>query len=70
MEHKASFKNKAASNAVATHSDTKRNIPGGLSFAITFCMAFIHAINELNRAECGYPVHGTERKICHLFVYK
>jgi len=27
MEHKASFKNKARSNAVTTHSDTKRNIP-------------------------------------------
>jgi hypothetical protein len=37
MEHKASFKNKTASNAIATHSDKKRNIPGGgLSFAITF----------------------------------
>jgi len=36
MEHKAPFKNKAGSNAVATHSDTKRDIPRGLSFAITF----------------------------------
>jgi hypothetical protein len=35
MEYKASFRNKTASNAKATHSDTKRNIPGGLSFAIT-----------------------------------
>ena len=35
MEHQASFKNKAGSNAVATHSDVKRNIPRGLSFAIT-----------------------------------
>ena len=34
MEHKATFKNKAGSNAIATHSDKKRNVPGGLSFAI------------------------------------
>jgi len=35
MEHKAYFKNKTGSNAVTTHSDTKRNIIVGLSFAIT-----------------------------------
>jgi hypothetical protein len=35
MEDKDSFKNKARSNAVATHSDVKRNIPRGITFAIT-----------------------------------
>jgi len=30
------LKNKGGNNAVTTHSDTKRNIPRGLSFAITF----------------------------------
>ena len=66
MEHKAFFKNKAGSNAVTTHSDTKRNIPRGLSFAITFSLS-THSINkQLNRAVCGYQVHGTERKISHL----
>jgi len=34
MEHKVSFKNKTGSNAVVTHSDTKKNNPGGLPFAI------------------------------------
>jgi hypothetical protein len=29
IEHKASFKSKTASNAKATHSDTKRYIPRG-----------------------------------------
>ena len=62
MEHTAYFKNKA----VTTHSDTKRNIPRGLSFAITLCIAIIPLTNELNRADCGYQVHGTERKISHL----
>jgi hypothetical protein len=69
MEHRVSDKNKARSNAVATHSDTKSNIPERLSFAITFCIARIPLTNELNRAGCGYQVHGTERKICHL-LYK
>jgi hypothetical protein len=48
MEHKASFKNKAESNAVATCSDTKRSIAGGLSFAITLVFS-TYSINK--RAE-------------------
>ena len=66
MEHNAYFENKTGSNAVTTHSDTKRNIPRGLSFAITL-LHCIHSIKK--RAEqsyCGYQVHGTERKISHL----
>jgi hypothetical protein len=35
MEGKAFIKNKAGSNAVTAHSDTKRNIPMGLTFTIT-----------------------------------
>jgi len=31
MKHNASVKNKEGSNAVTTHSGTKRNIQGGLS---------------------------------------
>jgi hypothetical protein len=62
----ALFKNKAGSNAVTTHSDTKRNIPWGLSVAITFCIALIPLTNELNRSDCGYQVHGTGRKISRL----
>jgi len=66
MKHKFYFKNKAASTAVTTHSGTKRNIPSGLSFAITLCVAHTPLTNHLNRAECGYQVHGTEREISHL----
>ena len=66
MEHKAYLKNKTECNAVTTHSDTKRNIPGGLS-SLFFCIALIPLSNELNRADCGYQVHGTERKISRLF---
>jgi hypothetical protein len=50
---------KAESNAVTTYTDMMRNIPGGLSFAITLT-ALTH---ELNRADCGYQIHKTERKI-------
>jgi len=33
---------------------------------LLFCIARIPLTNELNRADCGYQVHGTERKISHL----
>ena len=65
-ENEASAKNKAGSNTVTTNSDTKSNIPGGLSFTITFCIARIALTKELNRADCGYRVHRTERKMNHL----
>jgi hypothetical protein len=48
MEHKASFKNITGSSAEATHSGTKRNIPGGLYFAITVLYS-TYSINK--RAE-------------------
>jgi hypothetical protein len=35
MEHNTPPENKAGSDAVTTHSDMKRNIPGGLSLTIT-----------------------------------
>jgi len=33
---------------------------------LIFCIALIPLTNELNRADCGYQVHGAERKISHL----
>jgi hypothetical protein len=39
------FLNKARSNAVTTYSDTKRNIPRGLSFAITL----LHSTHSINK---------------------
>jgi hypothetical protein len=62
MKHNASPENKKGSDAVTTHSDTKRNIPGGLS-TLLFCTALISLTHQLNRAGCGYQVHGVERKI-------
>jgi len=44
----------------------KRNIPGDSLWPLLFCIALIPLTNELNRADCGYQVHGTERKINHL----
>jgi hypothetical protein len=33
---------------------------------LLFCDVLIALSNELNRADCGYQVHGTERKISRL----
>ena len=33
---------------------------------LLFFIALIPLTNELNRADCGYQVYGTERKISHL----
>jgi len=33
---------------------------------LLFFIALIPLKNELNRADCGYQVHGTDRKISHL----
>jgi hypothetical protein len=45
----------------------RRGIFQGDSFSpLLFCIALIPLTNELNTANCGYKVHGTERKISHL----
>ena len=66
MENKAYFKNKTGSNADTTQSNTKRNFQGNSLSHLIFCIALIPLTNELNRADCGYQVHGTERKISQL----
>ena len=43
-----------------------RNIPGGLSFAITLLYSTCCITHKLNRADCGYQVHKTDREISHL----
>ena len=64
MEHKAFFKNKGGSNAVTM---IRRGIFQGDSLSpFLFCIALIPLTNELNRADCGYQVHGTERKILYM----
>jgi len=42
------------------------NVTGGLSFAITLLYSPFALTHELNRADCGYQVHKTEREISHL----
>jgi hypothetical protein len=65
MESKAFIKNKAGSNTVTTHTGMNRNIPRRLFLTINLCIAHIPLTEKLNRADCGYQVHGTERKISH-----
>ena len=38
---------------------------GGSPSPLLFCIALIPLTNELNRSDCGYQVHGTERKVNH-----
>jgi hypothetical protein len=46
---------------------TNRRIFHGDSLSpLLFCIALILLNHEINRAECGYQVYGTERKISHL----
>jgi hypothetical protein len=66
MEHNTSFEKNVGRHAVATDSCMKRNIPGGLSLPLLFCIALIPLTHELNRADCGYQVHRTERQISYL----
>jgi hypothetical protein len=33
---------------------------------LLFCIALIPITHELNTSNCGYQIHGTERKISHL----
>jgi hypothetical protein len=33
---------------------------------LLFCIALIPITKQLNRSNCGYQIHGTERKISHL----
>jgi hypothetical protein len=62
----ASGENKGGSNAVTSHSTMKRNMPGDSPSPLFFCIALIPLMRDQNRADCGYQVHGAERKISHL----
>ena len=63
MEHKALFKTKQEIMQ-SQPIQIRRGIFQGDSFSpLLFCKALIPLTNELNRANCGYQVHGTERKI-------
>ena len=49
------------------HFQIRRAIFGGDSLSpLIICIALIPLTNELNRTECGYQIHGTERKISYL----
>ena len=66
MEHKAYFKTKQEV-IQSKPIQIRRGIFQGDSLSpLLFCIALIPLTNELNRDDCGYQVHGTERKISHL----
>ena len=66
MEHNAYFKNKTGRNAVTPIHSRRGIFEGNSHSPLVFCIALTVLTNELNRADCGYQVHGTERKISHL----
>ena len=66
MEHKAYFKNKAGIMQLQPIQIRRGIFQGDSLSPLLFCIALIPLKNELNRADCGYQVHGTERKISHL----
>jgi hypothetical protein len=42
------------------------NNPGDSLSPLLICTALVALTHELNRADCGYRVHKTKRKISHL----
>ena len=49
-----------------THLDMRGIFQGDSDLPLLFCIADLPSPNELNRADFGYQVHGTERKTSHL----
>jgi hypothetical protein len=58
-EQNASVKNKAGSNTVTAHSDRKRNISEGLSFAITLLYSTYLIKTFAEQTDCEYQGQGT-----------
>jgi len=45
----------------------RRGIIQGDSLSpLLFCITLLPLTNDVNRADCGYQVHGIERKLSHL----
>ena len=66
MEHKAYLKTKQEVMQSQANQIRKGIYQGDSLSPFLFCIALIPSTNELNRADCGYQVHGTERKIGHV----
>ena len=67
MEHKVFFKKTEQEVMQSQPIQIRRGIsPSDPLSPLLFCITLIPLTYELNRADCGYHVHGTERKISHL----
>ena len=67
MEHKAFFFKTKQEIMQSIPIQIRRGIFQGDSLSpLLFCIALVPLKNELNGADCGYQVHGTEREISHL----
>jgi len=66
MKHKAFCKTKQEVKQSQPIQIRRGIFQGDSLLPLLFCVALIPLTNELNRSDCGYRVHGTERKISHL----
>ena len=63
MEHKVFFKKTKQEVMQSQPIQIRRGIFQGDSLSpLIFCIALIPLTNELNRADCGYQVHGMRGK--------
>jgi hypothetical protein len=70
MEHNAFVFKKTKQEVIQSQPiQIRRGIfQGDCLSPLLFCIVLIPLTNELNRADCGYQVHGTERKISHIWM--
>jgi hypothetical protein len=68
MQHKALKKTKQEVMQSQPIQIRRGIFQGDSLLPLLFCTALIPLTNELSRADCGYQVHGTERKISNLWM--
>ena len=66
MEHKASFKTKQKVMQTQTIQIRWGIFQGDSLSPLIFCRAIVAFTHDLNRADFGYEVNKTERKVSHL----
>ena len=68
MEHRLILKTKQEVMQSQPIQIRRGIFQGDSLLPLLFCIALIPLTNELNRADCGYQVHGTERKISLIII--
>jgi hypothetical protein len=66
MKQKTSVEDKPGTTAIRLIKINRGIFQGDSLSPLLFCIALIPITHKLNRSSCGYHIHGSERKICHL----